>query len=168
MKLLQFVPYVHHCNTALSLSATPKIQLFYELQNQGPQQKIPEASLSCHHSLLTDLGFAASNLMQRCSNRTSQALKHVTGKGRTAPHTKRSHGSSQQETNTLMPKKSESASSITSQLPRTYGRVKNLSWEKAWLLPPWSCQGLDCSPTTPLRHISQTLHLPSSSSLHHT
>lgn len=49
----------------------------------------------------------------------------------------------------------------TSQLPRTYGRVKNLSWEKAWQLAPRSCQGLNCFPTTPLSHISQTLNFPS-------
>lgn len=27
--------------------------------------------------------------------------------------------------------------------------------------PPWSCQGLNCFPTTPLSNISQTLHFPS-------
>lgn len=118
--------------------------------------------MSHYHSLLTDQGFAASNLKRRCSNRISQALKHITGKGRTAPHTKHSQGSSQQETNTLIPKKPESASSIT--LPNYQGLMagsRTSAGKRAGCCPPWSCQGLDRSPTTPLSHISQTLHFPS-------
>lgn len=100
--------------------------------------------------------------MQRCSNRISQALKHLTGKGRTAPHTKRSQGSSQHKTNTLMPKKPESASSIT--LPNYQGLMagsRTSAGKRPGCWPPWSCQGLNCFPTTPLSRISQTLHFPS-------
>lgn len=100
--------------------------------------------------------------MQRCSNRISQALKHLTGKGRTAPHTKRSQGSSQHKTNTLMPKKPESASSIT--LPNYQGLMagsRTSAGKRPGCWPPWSCQGLNCFPTTPLSRISQTPHFPS-------
>lgn len=118
--------------------------------------------MSHYHSLLTGQGFAASNLKQRRSNRISQASKHIPGKGRTAPHTKRSQGSSQQETNTLTPKKPESASSIT--LPNYHGLMagsRTSAGKRPGCWPPWSCQRLNCSPTTPLSHISQTLHFPS-------
>lgn len=118
--------------------------------------------MSHHHSLLTDQGFAAPNLTQRCSDRISQALKHFTARGRTAPHTKCSQGSSQQETNTPIPKKPEPASSITH--PSCQGLItgtRTSAGTRPGCWPPWSCQGLDCSPTAPLSHISQTLHFPS-------
>lgn len=118
--------------------------------------------MSHYHSLLTDQGFAASNLKQRCSNRISQALEHITGKGRTAPHTKCSQRSSQQKTNTLTARKPESASSIT--LPNYHGLMagsRTSAGKRPGCWPPWSCQRPNCSPTTPLSHISQTLHFPS-------
>lgn len=120
--------------------------------------------MSCHHSLPTDQGFAASNLTQRCSKRISQALKHFTGKGRTAPRTKCSQGSSQQETNTPMPKKPESASSVTH--PNYQGLIagsRTSAGKRPGCWAPRSCQGLDCPPTTPLSHSSQTLHLSNAS-----
>lgn len=108
--------------------------------------------MSHHHSLLTDQGFAASHLTQRCSNRTSQALKRFTGKGRTAPHP------SPQETNTSMPKKPDSASSIT----------QNLSWEKAWLLAPLELSGTPPFPYNSFEPHQPNNQFPISNSLHHT
>lgn len=96
------------------------------------------------------------------SNRISQALKHFTGKGRTAPQPKCSQESSQQETNTPMPKKPESASSITH--PNYQGLTagsRTSAGKRLGCWHPWNFQGLHCSPTTPLSHISQTTNFPS-------
>lgn len=117
--------------------------------------------MSRYHSLLTDQGFAASDLMQRCSNRISQAVKHFTGKGRTAPHTKGSQGSSQQETNTPMPKSPESASITHPNYRGVIAGLRTSAGKRPGCWPLWCCQELDCSPTTPLSHISQTPNFPS-------
>lgn len=102
--------------------------------------------------------------MQRCSNRISQLLNTSQAKeGQLHTPSVLRRAASTKPTPLYQRSQNQPPPSHFPTTPRTYGRVKNLSWEKAWQLAPLELlsQGLNCFPTTPLSNVSQTLHFPS-------
>lgn len=162
MKLLRFVPYIHQLTQPSPLICYTKNTTFLSTLKPRPSAEDPRGvfelpPLSPHRPGVCS--FKPNAEMQQQNQPSSQTL-HRQRKDSSTPQVL--SGEQPAGNQHPMPKKPESTSSITH--PNYQGLIagsRTSARKRLGCWPQWNFQGLHCSPTTPLSHISQTTNFPS-------